>query len=202
MHILSRNQAQASRQAWWASIALGLFAIIFGIVAIVWPHLTFLLFLIIFGVYAIIEGLVLIASALYVRRAPELGDYSNAAMPPGGWLIVLGEGVLSIIAGLLCLFIPRLSAQVSLYVVATWALFAGISSLVHARSRGWFVGIAGIAAIVISLFLFVRTVASARSILWLVGVLALVAGALLIVQGWLDRPMQEMQEMQDEATVL
>jgi uncharacterized membrane protein HdeD (DUF308 family) len=106
---------------------------------------------IIFGVYAIIEGLVLIASALYVRRAPELGDCSNAAMPPGGWLIVLGEGVLSSIAGLLCLFIPRLSAQVSLYVV---------------------------------------------------GVLALVAGALLIVQGWLDRPMQEMQEMQDEATVL
>jgi uncharacterized membrane protein HdeD (DUF308 family) len=202
MHILSRSQAQASQQAWWASIALGIFAIIFGIVAIVWPHLTFLLFLIIFGVYAIIEGLILIASALYARMAPKLGDYSNATMPPGGWLLVLGEGVLSIIAGLLCLFIPRLSAQVSLYVVATWALFAGISSLVHTRSRGWFVGIAGIAAIVISLLLFFRTVASARSILWLVGVLALVAGALLIVQGWLDRPMQEMQEMQDEATVL
>jgi uncharacterized membrane protein HdeD (DUF308 family) len=46
MHILSRSQAQASRQAWWVSIALGIFAIIFGIVAIVWPHLTFLLFLI------------------------------------------------------------------------------------------------------------------------------------------------------------
>jgi uncharacterized membrane protein HdeD (DUF308 family) len=169
---------------------LGLCALLFGIVAIVWPHLTFLIFLYIFGVYAVIQGCILMANAFYVRKAPELGDYSNASLPPGGWWILLGEGFLSIIAGLFCLFMPRLSAQGALYVIAVWTLFVGISSLIAAPSRGWLLGLIGILSLVISALLFFHSAATAQSILWLVGVCALVAGILLLVQSWLSRTVQ------------
>lgn len=188
MHLLSRTKAEASRASWWTLLLVGACAIVFGVVAIVWPHLTFFVFLYIFGVYAIIEGLILIAHAFYARQAPKIGDYSNPTMPPGGWLIVLGEGILSVLAGLFCLFVPGRSAQVSLYVVATWALFAGISALVQIPRRGWLVGLAGVAALAVSILLFVHTAATAQAVLWLVGILALIAGVLLLIQAWLKRP--------------
>jgi uncharacterized membrane protein HdeD (DUF308 family) len=188
MHLLSRTKAEASRASWWTLLLVGACAIVFGVVAIVWPHLTFFVFLYIFGVYAIIEGLILIAHAFYAHQAPKIGDYSDPTMPPGGWLIVLGFGILSVLAGLFCLFVPGRSARVSLYVVATWALFAGISALAQTLRRGWLVGLAGVAAIAVSILLFVHTAATAQAVLWLVGILALIAGVLLLIQSWLKRP--------------
>jgi len=191
MHMLVRSQNRSSRLSWWTLILLGLCAILFGIMAIVWPHLTFLVFLYLFGVYAVIGGLILVSNAFYLRKAPDLGDYSQPDLPPGEWGMILGEGVLSILAGLFCLFVPTLSARLSLYVVATWTLFAGIGALIHSPSRGWLPGIAGVLAIVISLFLFFEPLRSVQAILWLLGVCALIAGVLMIVQGWLNRPLQE-----------
>lgn len=197
MHILARGRKRFSGLAWWTLILLGICAIVFGILAIVRPHLTFLVFLYLFGAYAVTEGLIMIASALYLWRAPKVGDYSRPDLPPGQWGLILCEGALSILAGLFCLFAPRLSAQLSLYVVAVWALFAGIGALIRAPVRGWLLGISGGLAIVVSLFLFFEPLKSVRSILWLLGVLTLIAGVLLIAQGWWERAAQGKPEEAD-----
>src|SRR5689334_1047783 len=125
MRLLSQHVAWAARPHWQALILRGICAVIFGILAIAWPRLTFLIFLYIFGVYAIIEGLILIANAYYVRQAPSLGDYSHASVPPGTWWVMVAEGVLSVLCGILCLFAPEISTYAALYVVAFWALFTG-----------------------------------------------------------------------------
>jgi uncharacterized membrane protein HdeD (DUF308 family) len=197
MRILARERVRSSRLAWWTLMLLGCCAVAFGILTIVWPHLTFLVFLYIFGAYAVIEGLIMISSAFYLWKAPELGDYSRPELQPGEWMLVLCEGVLSVLAGLFCLFAPTLSAQLSIYVVATWALFAGLAALLHAPSRGWLLGISGALAIAISLLLFFEPLNIMRSIFWLLGVLALIAGLLLIVQGWLERSVQKKPEKAD-----
>src|SRR5258708_5611031 len=117
--------AQKLGPRWKTLMIEGLCAIIFGIVAIAWPGLTFMVFLYIFVDSALIEGLTLTNSAHYQRRAPMAWESPTTAAQPGSWMILLLEGLLSIIAGLLCLFLPRYSTQGLLYVIAIWALFIG-----------------------------------------------------------------------------
>src|SRR5260370_15624795 len=105
------SRASPARPSGGNLMILGICAVIFGILALVWPKLTFAIFLYIFGAYAIIEGIVLVATAFYQRKAPALGDYSQALRQPnGGWWVTLAEGVLSIACGVFCLFAPLLSA--------------------------------------------------------------------------------------------
>ena len=172
---------------WKILILEGVCAIIFGILAIVWPGLTFLVFLYIFGIYAVIEGLVLAVSALYQRKAPMAWENETTPAMPGSWMILLAEGLLSILAGLLCLFVPHYSAQGLLYVIALWALFIGVALLVHARTWGWRPALVGVLAIIVSLFLFFRSLNSAQTILWIIGFCAILAGALLIWQGLVEK---------------
>lgn len=172
---------------WKVLVAEGVCAIIFGILALVWPRLTLMVFLYIFGVYVIIEGLALTISALYQRKAPMAWLDETTPAPPGSWMVLLLEGLLSIVAGLLCLFLPHSSVQGLLYVIALWALFSGIAALVHARAHGWRVALIGVLAIAVSLFLFFRPISGTVAILWLVGICAIIAGTLLIWQGWTER---------------
>jgi uncharacterized membrane protein HdeD (DUF308 family) len=190
LQTFSSSIAQRLGPRWKILMLEGVCAIIFGILAIVWPGLTFLVFVYIFGVYAVIEGVVLAISALYQRRAPMAWENETTPAAPGSWIILFVEGLLSILAGLICLFLPHYSAQGLLYVVAVWALFAGIALLIHARSHGWRAALIGALAIIASLFLFFRSAGSAQAILWLVGVCAIIAGALAIWQGWEERRIQ------------
>jgi uncharacterized membrane protein HdeD (DUF308 family) len=92
----------------WKILMLeGVCAIIFGIFAIVWPGLTFFVFLYIFGIFAVIEGLVLAISALYLRKTPMAWENETTPAAPGSWIILFVQGLLSIVAGFICLFLPR-----------------------------------------------------------------------------------------------
>ncbi|HEX7733858.1 MAG TPA: DUF308 domain-containing protein [Ktedonobacteraceae bacterium] len=172
---------------WKMRLIEGACAIIFGIVALIWPGLTLLMFVYVFGAFVIIEGLMLAISALYQRRMPMAWENATTPAPPGSWLIRFLEGLLSIAAGLICLFFPHTSVQVLLYVIAIWALFTGLAGLVHTRSRGWHAALIGVLAIIASLFIFFRTSSGAQAILWPIGVCAILAGALLIWRGWSEK---------------
>jgi uncharacterized membrane protein HdeD (DUF308 family) len=75
------------------SFVRGIIAIIFGLMAIFWPHLTFALFFYIFGVFAIVEGCLLIingfaqSNASSRRAASQPGTYQqgyqSGQTPPG-----------------------------------------------------------------------------------------------------------------------
>ncbi|HEY3991499.1 MAG TPA: DUF308 domain-containing protein [Ktedonobacteraceae bacterium] len=187
LQTFSGSVAQKLGPRWKILLIEGVCAIIFGILAIAWPGLTFLVFLYIFGIYAVFEGLVLTISALYLRKTPMAWENETTPAMPGSWMILLVEGLLSILAGLLCIFIPHYSAQGLLYVIALWALFIGIASLVHARTRGWRAALVGVLAIIVSFFLFFRSISSAQTIFWLIGICAILAGALLIWQGLVEK---------------
>lgn len=172
---------------WKIRLLEGACAIIFGIVALIWPNLTLLMFLYIFGVFVIIEGLMLAISALYQRRAPMAWENTTTPAPPGSWLIRFLEGLLCIAAGLICIFSPHTSVQVLLYVIAIWTLFTGLAGLAHVRSRGWHAALIGVLAIIASLFIFFRAPGGAQAILWPLGICAIFAGALLIWRGWSEK---------------
>jgi uncharacterized membrane protein HdeD (DUF308 family) len=172
-----------SRRYWWL-LAQGICALAFGLVALVWPKLTFVIFLTIFGCYLIIEGTILVISALYARNMPR--PWANHLTPaqPGSWLILLLQGLLTIASGLFCLLEPHLSAQIALYVVALWILMAGVSMLVQAPAHGWLMAIAGSLGIILGALLFIEPLKFVQSILWLIGIVALLTGVILLAHAW------------------
>src|SRR6058998_299984 len=81
---------------WWVVALRGLAAIVFGVLAFVWPGVTLSVLVLLFGAYAIVDGIL----ALYT------------AMRSGGgnvWVSLL-EGIVGIAAGLVAFFLPGLTA--------------------------------------------------------------------------------------------
>ncbi|HZE68330.1 MAG TPA: DUF308 domain-containing protein, partial [Pyrinomonadaceae bacterium] len=50
--------------SWWAMALRGIAAIVFGIAAFIWPHITLAALVFLWGAYAIIDGVVAIAAGI------------------------------------------------------------------------------------------------------------------------------------------
>src|ERR1041384_8211312 len=95
--MLSRN---------WGLLALrGVLALLFGVLTFLYPGIALSTFVLVFGVYAVIDGLAAVWSAIQHRTQQ-------------GWWIMLLEGFVSVIAGIIAFVYPGITALVALYVIA------------------------------------------------------------------------------------
>jgi uncharacterized membrane protein HdeD (DUF308 family) len=160
---------------WWVFALRGLVAIIFGILALIWPGQTLLALVLLFGAFALVHGILTafvgIASYRYFER----------------WWAVLLEGVAGIVIGVLTFFWPNTTALVLLYFIAAWALITGVFEIVAAIqlrrviTGEWAMILSGLLSILVGVLLFVFPGAGAVSLVWLIGIYAIVLGILLIV---------------------
>lgn len=166
MAILIRN--------WWALALRGLAAILFGIAAVVVPHLTLVVLIAFFGAYVLVDGIFAIVAAV------------RAAERHRRWWPMLLEGVTGIVAGLLTFVWPGLTALVLLYFIAAWALITGVTEILAAiRLRReiadeWLLGLIGALSVLFGLLLVAFPGAGALAVVWLIGTYAVVFGALLV----------------------
>src|SRR5688500_2622037 len=93
-------------QNWWLVVLRGVLGILFGLLAFIWPGITWLTLVIMFGIYAIVDGLVAIGTGLARTRESSR------------WWTFLLEGLLNIGAGAAALIWPGLATLVILYVIA------------------------------------------------------------------------------------
>jgi uncharacterized membrane protein HdeD (DUF308 family) len=156
---------------WWTVGLRGVIAIVLGILSLIAPGVAFMSLVILFGVYAIIDGALALGLA---SQAPAL----RGAM--------IGRGLISIVAGVLALVLPRITAFALLMVIAAWAIISGIFEVVMAirlrkEIRGeWLLAVEGVLSIGFGVLLFLSPLAGAIVLgLW-VGVYALVLGGMLI----------------------
>lgn len=176
--MLENVAVQAIRRNWWLLALRGVFAIIFGLIALFAPRIALFAFIIVFGVYAIIDGIAAVVIAIQER-----GSLSR-----WGW--VLFEGIISILAGVVAFVYPGLTALALLFIVAIYAILTGILEIVAAfvirgfAAREWALGIAGVLSIIFGIILFIRPGAGLLTILWLVGIYAIVFGILFIVRAF------------------
>ncbi|HEX2739706.1 MAG TPA: DUF308 domain-containing protein, partial [Rubrobacter sp.] len=104
--------------------------------------------------------------------------------------LLLAEGVLGVLAGLVALFWPGISALVLLYVIAAWAIFTGILKVVMAISlrreieNEWLMILSGVLSVVFGVVLGALPGVGLLSLVWLVGIYALIFGVALIVLGF------------------
>lgn len=166
---------------WWMIALRGLFAVIFGILALALPRLTVVVMVIIFGGWAFFDGLL------------SLGTGIATARRGGRWGALVFTGVLGIVVGLVAWFWPAMTAKALVVLIAVWAILLGILSLFTALllsaipGIGLVLGLAGAALLVLGILLFASPMGGAIAVAWLVGLFALIVGGLLIATGFAIR---------------
>jgi uncharacterized membrane protein HdeD (DUF308 family) len=173
--ITGGSVAETLRRNWWLLALRGLAAVIFGLLAFVWPGITLLTLIWLFGAFALVNG---ILSLVLATKAPK-------GYPRFGSLIL--GGLLGILAGLLTFVMPGITALGLLILIAAWALVTGILEIVaaiklrKAITGEWMLILTGLASVAFGILLMVRPAAGALVMVLWIGAYALVFGILLFV---------------------
>jgi uncharacterized membrane protein HdeD (DUF308 family) len=170
--------ARSLSQNWWLVVLRGVLAILFGILAFVWPAITWLTLIVLFGVYAIVDGIIAIVSGLSrTKESPR-------------WWTFLVEGLLGIGAGIVALVWPGVTSLVLIYMIASWAVITGILEIAAAIrlrneiSNEWMLGLGGLISIGLGVLLFFQPTAGGLAIIWTIAAYALIFGVLLVILGF------------------
>jgi uncharacterized membrane protein HdeD (DUF308 family) len=91
---------------WWILVVRGVFAVLFGVMAIVWPGSALLAQVFLFGAFALVDGILAVITAVKGRREHRQ------------WWLVLLEGLSGIAIGVLTVFLPRITGVILLYLIA------------------------------------------------------------------------------------
>jgi uncharacterized membrane protein HdeD (DUF308 family) len=169
----------------WRAVALrGLVAVLFGLVVLFWPNLVLAVLSLFFGIYALVDGGVALVPAL---RSSDPGARR--------WL-PLAEGTVGVIAGLVALLWPGLTASGLLYVIVGWAVVTGILKIVTSivlRSEienGWLLAGGGALSVLFGVILAALVGSDLPSLTPFIGVFAVVVGLALIVLAFRIRDRQ------------
>ena len=152
----------------------GIAALVFGVITLAWPNLTVLALVLLFGIYAIISGITAVAVALQNREVH-------------GWGVLLFEGVLWLLAGVVALVWPGITALSFLYLLAAWAIITGILELIAPLSfpmsggRGVLMVLLGLVSIVFGIVIAAQPASGLLAVAWLIGIYAIVFGILHLV---------------------
>lgn len=165
---------------WWAVALRGALAILFGVLAILWPGLTLLALLALFAAFAILDGITSIVAAVRRRR--------------WGWPFF--GGLLSLAIGALTVLWPAAAGLALVILIGAWAIVRGVFDIAVAISLRreidyeWFLGIAGLISILFGLFLVIWPLAGALAIVGVIAGFAIVLGTLLLFSGIRMRNLQ------------
>ncbi len=153
----------------WALAVRGAVAILFGLLALLWPEFIAEAFMLVFAVYFLVQGLFALFSAADLRQEAHRGS-----------LVI--QALFGIGAGLALFFFPRVFMLIIIWVIAFWALVSGsleIGAALHLPSGAggkWLFLLSGVFSIAIGLALLARPGVGLVAVLWLIGIYAILAG--------------------------
>jgi uncharacterized membrane protein HdeD (DUF308 family) len=162
------------QRSWWMLAIRGTAALLFGILALVWPELTLLVLVAFFAAYAFITAAVYIGAALKNRSSDK------------GWWLLLLLGLVAVAAGGIAIFHPLITALVLVLLMGANALVTGILDIAIAiRLRKeirneWMLVLTGIVSIVFGILVFLFPGAGALAMVWMVSFYAVLTGVLLL----------------------
>lgn len=160
---------------WWVLAIRGVGAIAFGVLAIAWPGLTLALMVMFFGAYILFDGIIGIVDLISYRNTLE------------NWWLLLLEGVLGVVIGLLTLLMPGITGYLLLMFVAAWAIAGGVLRIIAAiRLRDhiqgeWILAVGGALSILFGALLVLAPHAGIVSLAWIIGFWAIAFGVLFIL---------------------
>jgi uncharacterized membrane protein HdeD (DUF308 family) len=175
--------AQTARY-WWLLVLRGVLAVLFGILAWLWPGLTLTALVILFGAYAFVDGLFAVGAALQ-----RIGKQER-------WWAMLIEGLLGIAVGIVTFFWPGITALALVAIIGAWAVVTGVLEIVAAIQlrqeidNEWLLGISGLLSVIFGVLVLVFPGAGALSLVWIIAAYAFAFGILFIALGFRMRSWQ------------
>jgi uncharacterized membrane protein HdeD (DUF308 family) len=159
---------------WWAVALRGVLSILFGLFALLTPGVVLLSLALAFAVYLLADGVLAIVSAIRAARAHER------------WGLLLGEGVLNILMGLLAALFPVGAVFGFVIATAAWALVTGVMMvgaglrLEARRGRTWLI-LGGVVSAIWGVMIAIAPVIGAVVLTWWLGAYAFAFGVALLV---------------------
>jgi uncharacterized membrane protein HdeD (DUF308 family) len=170
----STAASDALARNWWLFTLRGIFGILFGLVALVFPGPTMLSLVILFSAYMLVDGVAAIVSAVRAMRRQEQ------------WGLLIVEGLLSIATGIVAFLWPGLTVLAFVLLVAAWAIVTGALmtaagfrlNISHGR---WWLVLGGLCSLIYGVLLVAMPLIGAVVLTWWMGAYALVFGTSLII---------------------
>ena len=168
-----RPMLDALARNWWAILLRGVFAILFGILAFLWPGITLLTLILLYGAFAFADGVFSLIAA--VRGGSPM---------PRWWLVVVG--LMGLGVGVLTVFLPVVTGFVLLMFIAAWAVVTGVMQvygaikLRHEIEGEWLLIASGALSILFGVLLVLWPAAGALAMVLVIGSFAIIYGGLMI----------------------
>ncbi len=163
------------RHHWWLFLLRGLAAIVFGVLAIMWPGATVVVLTAFIAAYALVDGAVAIASAVRMRSIFDR------------WWVLLVQGLISVVFGVWAFINPLLSLLYIVISVSLWMVFAAIVQFLLARAQKamgttpvWSI-VGGVLSLVLAVLALVYPGLTVASVIVLIAWFSLVIGIVQVV---------------------
>ena len=161
-------------QNWWAMALRGVAAILFGILALVVPGAVLVTFALFFAAYLLVDGAFGIVAAV------------RAAQRHQRWGLLLAEGVLNILVGIVAFLFPISAVLAFVLVTAAWSLLTGGLMIAAAfklnQTHGrWWMVLSGAVSVIFGLLLIIAPQIGAVVLTWWLGGYAIAFGVMLLI---------------------
>src|SRR6478672_10104066 len=166
------------KRHWWVPVLRGVAAVLFGIMAFVYPGLTVAVLVLLFGAWILVDGVFRVIGAIGHRTSDK------------EWGFDLIIGIMGIIIGFLTFHAPRITALALIIYIAAWALMIGATEIALAiklrrEIKGeWFLILMGLASIIFAGLLLWNPIAGAAALIWIIAWYAVIMGVLAIIFGF------------------
>jgi uncharacterized membrane protein HdeD (DUF308 family) len=162
---------------WWAIALRGLAGIVFGLIALFVPGAVLLTLALLFAAYLLVDGVLGIIAAV------------RAASHHERWRLLLAEGVVNIVVGVIAAMFPAAAVLGFVLLVAAWALITGVLMVVaafrlHISHGRWWLVFAGIVSVIWGVLLVVAPMMGAVVLTWWLGAYAIIFGVMLLMVGF------------------
>ena len=173
---LEANAAMSAllAQNWWAVALRGACGVVFGLIALFAPGAAMLSLALLFAGYLLADGVLGVVAAVRAARAHER------------WALLLAEGILNVVMGLLAALFPAGAVLAFVLVNAAWALLTGglmLGAAFRAQvSHGrWWLALGGVVSLLWGVLLVFSPLVGAVVLTWWLGGYAIAFGAVLLV---------------------
>jgi uncharacterized membrane protein HdeD (DUF308 family) len=162
-------------QNWWLFTLRGIFAIVFGLLALIFPGPTMLSLVILFSAYMLVDGIFGIISAVRAIRRKE-----------DRWGLLIFEGLINIAVGILAFLWPGITVVAFVLLVGAWAIVTGAVmtaagfrlNVSHGR---WWLVLSGLLSLGFGTLLVILPLIGAVVLTWWIGAYALAFGVALVI---------------------
>lgn len=162
-------------RSWWALALGGVAAVLFGILAFIFPRTALIFLIALFGAYVLVDGIFSIVTA------------AEGVVHHQTWIWPALRGVAGIAVGIITFINPGITALALLYIIAAWAIVTGVLEVITAlylrreMTNEWMLILAGALSVLFGVLLIViGPPAGLLTLVWLIATYAIIVGALRI----------------------